>query len=114
MTEFLNIEQLLTNIPTQSDDANVESEALANMAKTEGWKIVMRKALAIKLQLLTPPDVASVESSTDLTTLGANAFACGQALKVLDMLVGEVERARIAQEREEALKNMQGESEAAA
>lgn len=101
MTTFLNIEKLLGTLPV-SDDANEESEALAEMAKTEGWKIVVRKALAIKLQLVTPPDVSSVESSTDLTTLGANAFACGQALKVLEMLVGEVERARLAKEQAEA------------
>lgn len=98
------IQELAETIEKESQEKlnnKISEDAIYDMAKSEGWRIVMKRYREMKYALLQPIPTQEVTTETNLETIGAMALMRAGKIEALDELVNFAEAVKIAREIEE-------------
>ena len=80
------------------EDMKLSEDAIYDMTKSEGWRLMMKQYRAIKYGLLQPIPTKEISTETNLETVGAMALARAGKIEALDEFVNFAESVRIARD----------------
>lgn len=98
----MNKEEIQTTKETVLEESKekinpvLEETAIADMAESEGWRLMMKKAHKTIVELLEPMDAGSITADANLQLIGANTLANAKALRVLREFINQAESVKNA------------------
>ncbi len=80
----------------EKSDLILEEDAIAVMVESEGWRVMMKKANKLIVELLEPIDAGAVTTNANLELIGANTIANAKTLEVFREFINYAESVKKA------------------